>query len=278
MLFRSVSQSRYLVLDNFKKFCGEQATTGASTNFTLPVFTAYNPVAESLSDYMGIPPLGGGATVSHVSLWHRAYNLIWNEWFRDQNLQDSVTVDKGDGPDSISNYVLLKRGKRHDYFTSCLPWTSKNNTGTPVSVGLAGLAPVTGIGKGNNTWNVSNVTSRETGGGTPTYSKWFVAGDSSANNYLYVNNDSNHDGFPAIYADLSAVSGITINALRLAFQTQKMYERDARGGTRYREIVQSHFGVLDPNDARLQRPEYLGGGTSPVVLTPVPQTSVTRCS
>ena len=142
-----------LVWANFKKFCGEQATTSASTNFTLPVFTAYNPTAESLSDYMGIPPLGGGATIAHVSLFHRAYNLIWNEWFRDQNLQDSVTVDTGDGPDSISNYVLLKRGKRHDYFTSCLPWTSKNNTGTPVSIGIAGNAPVTGIGKYNQTFN-----------------------------------------------------------------------------------------------------------------------------
>ena len=98
-----------LVWNNFKKFCGEQAKTGDSTNFTLPVFTAYNPVAESLSDYMGIPPLAGGATVSHVSLWHRGYNLIWNNWFRDQNLQDEVVVDLDDGPDDIADYVLLKR-------------------------------------------------------------------------------------------------------------------------------------------------------------------------
>ena len=119
------------------------------------MFTAYSPAAESLSDYMGIPiaastsPIGASGTLSHVSLWHRAYNLIWNEWFRDQNLQDSVVVDLDDGPDSISDYVLLKRGKRHDYFTSCLPWTQKNNTGTAVSVGLAGTAPVTGLSMRN---------------------------------------------------------------------------------------------------------------------------------
>ena len=158
-----------LVWTNFKKFMGEQATTGASTNYTLPVFTAYNPTAESLSDYMGIPPLGGGATVSHVSLWHRAYNLIWNEWFRDQNLQDSVTVDTGDGPDTVSNYVKLKRGKRHDYFTSCLPWTQKNNTGTAVSIGLSGNASVTGIGKGNDVFSYTSQASRETDQTTHTY-------------------------------------------------------------------------------------------------------------
>lgn len=275
-----------LVWSNFKKFCGEQATTTASTNFTLPVFTAYAPAAESLSDYMGIPisgattPMGAGGTIAHCSLWHRAYNLIWNEWFRDQNLQDSVTVDLGDGPDSIANYVLLKRGKRHDYFTSCLPWTSKNNTGTPVAVGLVGKAPVTGIGAESQTFN-QNGTVYLSGGTGPVVwgantAKKLDAG--ATENRIFIQQDPDHAGFMNIYADLSAASGITINALRLAFQTQKMYERDARGGTRYREIIQSHFGVMDPNDSRLQRPEYLGGGVSPVMLTPVPQTSVTSGS
>jgi len=102
--------------------------------------------------------------------------------------------------------------------------------------------------------------------------------DNVSHSEFYVKEDPNNAGYPGIYADLTSASGITINALRLAFQTQKMYERDARGGTRYREIVQSHFGVLDPNDSRLQRPEYLGGGTSPIMLTPVPQTSATSGS
>jgi len=271
-----------LVWANFKKFCGEQATTAASTNYTMPVFTAYTPAAESLSDYMGIPiagattPIGAAGTLSHVSLWHRAYNLIWNEWFRDQNLQDSVTVDTGDGPDAIANYVLLKRGKRHDYFTSCLPWTQKNNTGTAVSVGLVGSAPVRGIGVTSTFGFPYNKTVHESGdvAGTVNYpvSGWIANSGGAGEWYV---KQSATAGYPDITADLSAASGITINSLRLAFQTQKMYERDARGGTRYREIVQSHFGVLDPNDSRLQRPEYLGGGTTPIMLTPVPQTSAT---
>ncbi|WNK13059.1 MAG: major capsid protein [Microvirus sp.] len=271
-----------LVWSNFKKFCGEQATTAASTAFTIPQFTAYAPSAESLSDYMGIPiagattPLGAGGTIAHSCLWHRAYNLIWNEWFRDQNLQDSVKVGStaalDDGPDAIADYVLLKRGKRHDYFTSCLPWTQKNNTGTAVSVGLAGTAKVTGIGHENQNFATINPNCYETGGtGVVVYP---TAALTSTSNFR-IKQDPNNAGFPGIFADLSSASGITINALRLAFQTQKMYERDARGGTRYREIIQSHFGVLDPNDARLQRPEYLGGNTSPIMLTPVPQTSST---
>jgi hypothetical protein len=269
-----------LIWSNFKKFCGEQATTTASTNYSIPQFTAYAPAVESLSDYLGIPisgastPMGAGGTIAHVSLWHRAYNLIWNEWFRDQNLQNSVTVDTDDGPDDIADYVLLKRGKRHDYFTSCLPWTQKNNTGTAVSVGLTGNAPVKGIGKLNDSWVHSDKTVYESGAtSTTTYHDWSDTTGGAAEYIWYITKDANN--YPAIYADMSSVAGITINALRLAFQTQKMYERDARGGTRYREIIQSHFGVLDPNDARLQRPEYLGGGVSPIHITPVPQTSST---
>ncbi|QXP08572.1 MAG: major capsid protein [Arizlama microvirus] len=278
-----------LVWSNFKKFCGEQATTAASTAFTIPQFTAYAPASESLSDYMGIPisgattPMGAGGTIAHSCLWHRAYNLIWNEWFRDQNLQDSVkvgsTASLDDGPDAIADYVLLKRGKRHDYFTSCLPWTQKNNTGSPVAVGLVGTAPVGGLYAGGTAVSAGASMFDSLGndlnglpGGivddvTPGRSLGVKTTSAAA-----INGTTNK---PLVYADLSAASGITINALRLAFQTQKMYERDARGGTRYREIIQSHFGVLDPNDARLQRPEYLGGSTVPVMLSPVPQTSVT---
>nr|QJB19449.1 MAG: major capsid protein [Microvirus sp.] len=269
-----------LVWANFKKFCGEQAKPTDSTDYTMPVFTAYSPAVESLSDYMGIPiadavsPLGAAGTLSHVSLWHRAYNLIWNEWFRDQNLQDSVVVDLDDGPDDIADYVLLKRGKRHDYFTSCLPWTQKNNTGTPVSVGIAGSAPISGLGVRDTTYgytNVNDVYDSQTKAVT-TYATAAECGAGYGQVFAIRKGAGN---YPDVYADLTAATGITINSLRLAFQTQKMYERDARGGTRYREIVQSHFGVLDPNDSRLQRPEYLGGGTSPIMLTPVPQTSAT---
>ncbi|QXP08427.1 MAG: major capsid protein [Arizlama microvirus] len=264
-----------LVWSNFKKFCGEQATTTASTNFTIPQFTAYNPTAESLSDYMGIPPLGGGATIAHSCLWHRAYNLCWNTHFRDQNLQDEVkvgsTVALDDGPDAIADYVLLKRGKRHDYFTSCLPWTQKNNTGTAVAVGLAGNAPVKGIGMATTGgFPSSNAQGYDAGGVLTTYPFSVVDGT----NLRFAGAGAAAADGTLIYADLGATSGITINALRLAFQTQKMYERDARGGTRYQEVILSHFGVMG-DDARLQRPEYLGGGVSPIMLTPVPQTSAT---
>lgn len=263
-----------LVWANFKKFCGEQATTSASTNFTIPQFTAYNPIAESLSDYMGIPPLGGGATIAHSCLWHRAYNLCWNTHFRDQNLQDEVKVGStaalDDGPDAIADYVLLKRGKRHDYFTSCLPWTQKNNTGTAVAVGLAGTAPVSGIAVATSNGYTGDASGMKDalGANPPVGNDWTQPGT-----YWKVKGD-NVTKVPAIAADLSLASGITINALRLAFQTQKMYERDARGGTRYQEVILSHFGVMG-DDARLQRPEYLGGGVAPIMLTPVPQTSAT---
>jgi len=260
-----------LVWTNFVKFMGEQANPNDSVSFTVPKFTAYNPTAESLSDYMGIPPLAGGATVEHISLYHRAYNLIWNEWFRDQNLQNSVTVDKGDGPDSIANYVLLKRGKRHDYFTSALPWTQK---GTAVAAAITGNAPIYGLGmESPTTYNAGVKTVRETGKASPTL--W----DTPANawvNYgsLNVRQDPNNAGYPGIYADLASASGLSINALRMAFQTQKMLERDARGGTRYTELVRSHFGVTSP-DARLQRPEFLGGRSTPIIINTVPQTSAT---
>ncbi|WNK14900.1 MAG: major capsid protein [Microvirus sp.] len=271
-----------LVWSNFKKFCGEQATTAASTNFTIPQFTAYAPAAESLSDYMGIPisgattPLGAGGTIAHSCLWHRAYNLIWNEWFRDQNLQDSVKVGStaalDDGPDAIADYVLLKRGKRHDYFTSCLPWTQKNNTGTAVSAPIAGNAPVKGIGKSDQSFANADITVYESAG---TGTVHYIPGTNFNVSSLYARQDPNNAGYLGIYADLAAAGSLTINSLRLAFQTQKMYERDARGGTRYREIIQSHFQITDPSDSRLQRPEYLGGNTSPIMLTPVPQTSST---
>jgi hypothetical protein len=254
-----------LVWDNWEKFNGAQDDPGDSTDFTIPTFTADTFVEGELLDYMGIPP--GVAFPAEIScLYARAYALIWNEWFRDQNMQNSISVATGDGPDFDHWYPIKSRGKRHDYFTSCLPWPQK---GDDVVVGLLGTAPVTGIG----------YSALTTAGAGP-YTAWETGGGASAsyadvvNSTMRVEEDPSNAGYPNIYADLSAATGVDINDLRLAFQTQKLLERDARGGTRYTEIVKSHFGVTSP-DARLQRPEYLGGGTSAVNITPVPQTSST---
>jgi hypothetical protein len=211
---------------------------------------------------MGLPTVGQvntGATVTHGAFWTRAYNLIYNEWFRDENLQNSVVVDKGDGPDTVANYTLLRRGKRKDYFTSSLPWPQK---GTAVSLPLGGQALI----KGGATSSYATVIDS---GGTVRN----LATDSSA---LYVT-ASVTTPQSALYADLSTATAATINQLRQSFQIQKLLERDARGGTRYTEIIRSHFGVISP-DARLQRPEYLGGGTTPININPIAQTSGTNAS
>ena len=268
-----------LVWENFTKFMGERPNPGVTgvydpTDYIIPqvVSPSGGFAIGGVSDYFGLPTVDSqngamsGNTISVSSLWHRGYNLIYNEWFRDQNLIDSVTVDTDDGPDTLADYdTVLRRAKRHDYFTSALPWPQK---GPGVSIELTGNAPVVGIGitKNDQTFG-SNPTVIETGGAEVTYAEARAA---SSNLAFYVEgtNSGASTGIPSIYADLTDVSAATINSLRESFQLQKLYERDARGGSRYTEIVRSHFGVISP-DARLQRPEYLGGGTSQIMVNPV---------
>lgn len=258
-----------LVWENTHKFFGAQDDPGDSTDYTIPQVTTPGAgyTAGSLFDYFGIPV--GIVGLNNINaLWSRSYNLIWNEWFRDQNLQDSVVVDKDNGPDTDTDYVLLRRGKRHDYFTSCLPWPQK---GDDVSIPLGTSAPLYAEMDWDDVEDADNIPVIYDGpqSGTPARHAFTASGTSvfGRSNAASSTND--------ILADLSGATAATINALRLAFQTQKILERDARSGTRYQEIIMNHFGVK-AQDHRLQRPEYLGGGSTPVNIHPVPQTSETN--
>ena len=245
---------------NWKKFCGEQVDPGDSISYSIPQIEINNIANETLYDYFGLPTQVGAA-YNVNNLMGRAYNHIYNEWFRDQNLQDSVTVDTDDGPDSIADYVLLKRGKRHDYFTSALPFLQK---GDAVELSLGDYAPIYGhnldFDAGDDSANRPQVFSAK-GGSTL---RNFRA-DSSI---LYGNNNTSGTG--ELRTDLENATASTVNELRQAVQVQRLLERDARAGTRYAEIVKSHFGVDFPDLA--YRPEYLGGGSSPVAVAPVART------
>lgn len=275
-----------LVWSNWKKFMGEQDNPADSISFTVPKVIA--PAAgfpvNSLYDYLGLQVVGQpvGATGQSVnSLPLRAYNLIWNQWFRDENLQNSVANNVGDTePVGYLDYNLLKRGKRHDYFTSSLPWPQKGGTsvsiplGTSATVRVNGTDLVTGAQAVGVKWRETAAGALPAGNlalGTSNVAPGNMAKTATA----VATGGAGTELYPSnLYADLSTATAATINQLRQAFQIQKLLERDARGGTRYTEIIRAHFGVVSP-DARLQRPEYLGGGHTPIVIHPVAQTSAT---
>jgi hypothetical protein len=272
-----------LVWDNWQKFNGEQKNPTDSTDFLIPTVSGTNVQNQTLWDYFGLPTNVSKALKVNA-LPFRAYNLIFNEWFRDENLQESLKVPTGDGPDNLSDYSLVRRGKRHDYFTSCLPWPQKG-PGVEISIGgHANLnATISSTGTGIPTFNSS------TGGLVVDDSLYGIqqeSGSVTQNVYHAIVDNLSAPTYrqlswkdPALsvsgIVDLSTATPISINDLRQAFQIQKLYERDARGGTRYTEILRSHFGVISP-DARLQRPEYLGGSSARISINPVQQTSATN--
>ncbi len=248
-----------LVWENWEKFNGAQDDPGDSTDFTIPRVGLHTVLEGDILDHMGIPP-GGQAADTINALPLRAYNLIWNEWFRDQNLQDSVSVSIANGPTGYTNFGLQRRGKRHDYFTSCLPNPQK---GPSVSLPLGTSADVHTAAAVTEPVGVFSDAEAD-----------FRNLDSDG---LFVDVSATGGAGPdtnRLYADLNNATSATINQLREAVTIQQLFEMDARGGTRYTEIIKVHFGVTSP-DARLQRPEYLGGGSSPVNVSPISQTSST---
>ncbi|AXL14622.1 major capsid protein [Microviridae sp.] len=258
-----------LVWDNWEKMMGAQINPGDSTDFLIPQVTA--PVGGfpegSIYDYFGIPTKIDNLSVNALPL--RAYALIYNDWFRDQNLQSSQPVPTDDGPDPDTGNVLKRRGKRHDYFTSCLPWPQK---GDSVDIPIGTTAPI--LPGGQTSLDADAYFQGENG-----FYGNLQAGAAGADVSADINTGNINDQwqagefiYPALVADLSNATAATINQLRQAFQVQKMYERDARGGTRYIEVIKAHFNVSSP-DARLQRPEYLGGGSTPINIHQVAQTS-----
>jgi Capsid protein (F protein) len=276
-----------LVWDKWQFFLGEEETPGdaqLAPKYKIPqVLFNTGTVAKSLADYFGLPVTVGTESLTVNALPFRGYNLIWSEFFRDENLQSRPVITKSGGlvsggfTDTEAHFPLRARGKRKDYATSCLPWPQKGPT---VLLPLGSTAPVT----------ITPTTAGTTTGptfirGTGSNITGTLSGTITTNAVTHTIGGTPAGTVPLRWAspeltgtaNLAGATSATINELRQSFQIQRLLERDARGGTRLTELIKSHFGVTSP-DARLQRPEYLGGGSIPISVNPVPQTSETTAT
>lgn len=265
---------------NWERSQGAQDDPADTIDYEVPIISVASEgitvTSGDIFDYFGLPPGDIPDADAPIALPLRAYNLIWNTWFRDENLQDSVTVSLTDGPDNSNLYTLLRRGKRHDYFTSCLPWPQK---GDAIAVPLGTSATVYGDGNAVNftdgafTIKIGHENSSApvlTGSASnPLGSAFTSSGYANARALGVV-----ESGASGLYADLSTATAATIQQLREAFAFQQILETDARGGTRFVELLKAHWGVTVP-DFRLQRPEYLGGSSQRIDIYGVAQTSST---
>lgn len=254
-----------LVWSNWVKFCGEQENPTDSVDFTVPQVVAPATTGfttGSIFDYMGLPVGVPGISVN--ALPFRCYNLIYQNWFKDQNLITAPSMPTGDGPDDPAIYELRRRAKRPDYLTSCLPWPQKHSN---VTIGIAGTAPV--VTTGQDTY----VYSSAQGIGGESRMQLTTARNIEAEGGVSTLGPLRFGSQIGLEAIISLATPLTINEFREAFQLQRLFERDARGGTRYPELIKSHFLVRDPQFDVLQRPQYLGGGSTPVNIHSVAQTS-----
>lgn len=283
-----------LVWDHWEEFNGENKTSAwtQETEYEIPQITSPADTGwniGTIADYMGIPT--GIPNLSVSALPFRAYALIMNDWFRDENLVDPLYISTGDAvttgvntrtnpSDYAAGGLPFKAAKFHDYFTSALPAPQK---GPDVGIGLAGNAPVLPLAGQKNTvdpsvaYTATFIGEGRLPDGVPFTLGFNESGAQSVSTGTVSGGAEQKPIIDNLFADLGSATAVTINSLRLAFQMQKLYERDARGGTRYIEILKAHFGVTSP-DARLQRPEYLGGSRVPININQVVQTSETTAS
>lgn len=270
-----------LLWEHWVNLCGEKQSLTDTTDYVVPTLTntpsALTFAEGTLGDYFGLPT---GRTLSPTlinSLPFLAYNRIWNEWFRVPYLQDPVYQDTGDGPHAVSEFDLMRRAKRHDYFTSAFP---EPQYGDAVALPIGTQAPVYGDGNAlqfTDGASAKYLTSDNAGlliGFDANATPPPVGTASGALESFLTNRFIGVRGTvdSGLIADLTAATAATINDMRQAIVTQHILEADMRGGTRYTEILHQVWGV-HPEDSRLQRPEYLGGGSQIINVSQVPQNS-----